>query len=125
MRSVVGGMAALGTIALALISLALLGVPVPGAPQFPGPGGPVAFLVVGVVYAGLALLFGVAAFGVLMRRRWAWIGAFTANALTLVLTIMRPIAAGHVTPDVVPLLLLTFGGLVILLSRHGRTALRP
>lgn len=125
MRSIVGGMATLATGALTLISLALLGVPVPGAPQLPGPGGPVAFVIVGIVYAGLALLFGMAAFGLFTRRPWAWTVAITANALTLVLTIMRPIAAGHVTPDVVPLLLLTCGGLVILMSRYGRTTLGP
>jgi hypothetical protein len=38
---------------------------------------------------------------------------------------MRPFVAGHVTPDVVPFLALTGGGLLILLSRPGRTLRWP
>jgi hypothetical protein len=125
MALVVGGMAMVAAAALVFIALALLGVPVPGPPRFPGPGGPAAFLIVGLIQIALALLFALSAVGLFAGRRWGWTVAVAANAVTLLLTIMRPFAAGHVTPDVVPFLALTTGGLLILLSRAGRMLRRP
>lgn len=123
--STVAGLAVLAAVALTAVSLALFGVPVPGPPRFPGSDGPAAFLVIGIVYSGLALLFAISAFGLFTRRHWAWTLAMATNVLALLLTMMRPIAARHLTPDVIPFLALTVIGLLILISRPGRAALRP
>jgi hypothetical protein len=116
----VGGVALLAAAALVYTALALLGVPVPGPPRFPGPGGPAAFLIAGVAQLLLAALLALGAVGLFTRRHWGWTVAVTANAVTLLLTAMRPFATGHITPDVIPLTALTGAGLLILLSRPGR-----
>lgn len=121
---IVGALAVIACAGLLLLSLVLLGAPIPGAPRFPGPGGPLAFLVIGTVYGALAALFTVAAFGVLTRRGWAWSVAIGANAAALLLTLSRPVAAGHLTPDVIPLLTLTGIALIVLVSGRGRAAVR-
>ncbi len=124
MAFVTGALAILVCVVLAAISLALLGVGMPGPPRFPGPGGPAAFLIAGIVYGALAALFAVAAFGVFTERGWAWTFAVVVNSVALLLTLVRPVAAGHVTPDVLPLVALTCLALLLLVSRPGRTALR-
>lgn len=60
----------------------------------------------------------------LARRRWAWTLAVVVNTVTLLLTLVRPVAAGHLTPDVLPFLALAGLALLMLVSRRGRAALR-
>lgn len=121
MAPAVGGLALLAAVVLTYTALALLGVPVPGPPRLQGSP---AFVIAGVVQLGLAVLLVLGAVGLFTGRRWGWSVATAANAIALVMTAIRPIAAGHVTPDVIPLIALTGVGLLILLTQPGRARLR-